>query len=145
MPTYVCWTRAGQLSLEQRQRIVKSITEAHHEVALAPRYFVQVIFSALEPGTHFIAGAEAEPDQIWIRADIRAGRTQDQKGRLMTRIVEDLCAITGAPRENIWVYISDIPGPSVIEFGHILPQPGEEESWFAQLPQELQDKLRSRA
>jgi phenylpyruvate tautomerase PptA (4-oxalocrotonate tautomerase family) len=145
MPTYVCWARAGKLSPDQRQRIAKSITEIHHEVALAPRYFVQVVFNELEPHSHFVAGAEADPNHIWIRADIRSGRTQEQKSRLMTRIVDDACVITGTSRENIWVYISDIPGTSVVEFGHILPQPGEEDAWFAKLPRELQEKLRSRA
>lgn len=145
MPTYVCWTRAGSLSPGQRQQIAKSITEIHHEVALAPRYFVQVIFNELQPHSHFVAGAEAEPNHVWIRADIRSGRTQEQKALLLARIVEDVCAITGAPKENIWVYVADIPGTSVVEFGHILPQPGEEAAWFAKLPSDLQTKLRSRA
>ena len=145
MPTYVCWMRAGQLSPDQRQRIAKSITEIHHDVALAPRYFVQVIFNELEPHSHYIAGAEAEPNHIWIRADIRSGRTQEQKSRLLTRIVDDVCEISGAPKESIWVYVSDIPGTSVVEFGHILPQPGEEDAWFAKLPHDLQARLRSRA
>ena len=143
MPSYVCWARAGLLSPVQRQRIAKSITEIHHEVALAPRYFVQVVFNELKPQSHFVAGTEAEPNHIWIRADIRSGRTQEQKSRLMTCIVDDVCAITGAARESVWVYISDIPGTSVVEFGHILPQPGEEDAWFAKLPHDLQKRLRS--
>lgn len=145
MPTYNCWMRAGQLSPEQRKLIAKSLTEAHHDVALAPRYFVQVIFNNLLPGSHYIAGEDAEKGHIWIRADIRSGRTPEQKGRLMTRIASDLCTITGTPRENIWIYISDIPGTSVMEFGHILPEPGQEEAWFANLPRDLQEKLRSMA
>lgn len=145
MPTYACWARAGLLTGEQRKRIAKSITEIHHDVALAPRYFVQVIFNELGPDAHFVGGAAADPDHIWIRADIRAGRTQEQKARLMTSIVRDVCEITGVSKENVWVYISDIPGTSVVEFGHILPQPGEEEAWFAKLPRELQEKLRAMA
>ncbi|MBM3366811.1 MAG: 4-oxalocrotonate tautomerase [Betaproteobacteria bacterium] len=145
MPTYVCCTRAGQLSPDQRRRIAKSITETHHDVALAPRYFVQVIFNELQAHSHYVAGEEAEPGHIWIRADIRGGRTQEQKGRLMTRIVDEVCAISGASRESVWVYISDIPGTSVVEFGHILPQPGEEDAWFAKLPRDLQERLRVRA
>ncbi len=143
MPTYVCWSRAGLLSDEQRQRIAKSITEIHHEVARAPRYFVQVIFSDLAPGSHFVGGSAAQDDHVWIRADIRAGRTQQQKEQLLTRIADEVSTIAGSSRENIWVYISDIPGPSVLEFGRILPLPGEEESWFENLPLQLQERLRS--
>jgi phenylpyruvate tautomerase PptA (4-oxalocrotonate tautomerase family) len=145
MPTYVVWTRAGQLSPDQRQRIATSITEIHHGVALAPRYFVQVIFNELDAHSHYVAGEPAEPSHVWIRADIRSGRTQEQKSRLLARIVDDVCTITGASRENVWVYISDLPGPSIVEYGHVLPQPGEEDSWFAGLPDELQEKLRSKA
>lgn len=145
MPTYICWTRAGRLSPEQRQRIAKSITEIHHDVALAPRYLVQVIFNEANPHSHYVGGDEAEPNHIWIRADIRSGRTTDQKGRLMTRIVDDVCEISSASRESVWVYISDIPGSSMVEYGRILPQPGEEDAWFTGLPHDLQEKLRSRA
>ena len=107
MPTYMCWTRAGQLLSDQRRRIAKSITEIHRDLTLTPRFLVQVIFNELEPHSHYIGGAEAEPDHIWIRADIRAGRTQEQKGRLLTRIVDDVCAISDVPRENVWACISD--------------------------------------
>lgn len=145
MPTYNCWTRAGQLSPVQRKQIAKSITQIHHEVARAPRYFVQVIFNELGAQSHFIAGEEAEEHHIWIRADIRSGRSRDQKEQLITRILHDVCDISGAPPESVWVYISDIPGPSVAEYGHILPEPGGEEEWFARLPAELQDRLRAKA
>ena len=145
MPTYLCWTKAGRLTSDQRQRIAKSITEIHHEAGRAPRYFVQVISTELADHAHFIGGAPAPDDQVWIRADIRAGRTQDQKDQLLTRIASEVAEIAGAARESVWVYISDIPGPSVLEFGHILPQPGEEEAWFADLPPELQERLRALA
>lgn len=143
MPTYVCWTQAGQLSTEQRAQIARSITDAHHDLALAPRYFVQVIFSDVSAGSHFIGGHEALPGHLWIRADIRAGRTQVQKERLLNRIADETAQIAGISKEKVWVYISDIPGPSVLEFGHVLPPPGGEEEWFAKLPAELQDRLKS--
>ncbi len=145
MPTYVCWSRAGKLANDQRERIATSITDIHHEVARAPRYFVQVIFNDLEPGSHFVGGREASPDQIWMRADIRAGRTQEQKEQLLTRIAQAVSEVTGSSREDIWVYISDIPGPSVLEFGQVLPLPGGENEWFGKVSPELQARLRTLA
>jgi phenylpyruvate tautomerase PptA (4-oxalocrotonate tautomerase family) len=143
MPTYVCWSRAGQLSPEQRQRIATAITTVHHEAAKAPRYFVQVIFNDIVPDAHFISGKPAPDTQIWIRADIRAGRTQEQKDALLTRIAADVSEISGAPISDIWVYICDIPGSNILEFGHILPPPGEEDAWFDKLPPALQQRLRA--
>lgn len=145
MPTYVCTSREGLLSPDQRARISRSLTEIHHEVAVAPRYFVQVIFNDLASHSHYVGGDEASLGQIWIRADIRSGRTQEQKAKLLTRIVDEVSAISGSPKEDVWVYISDIPGQSVAELGHILPSPGEEEAWFAKLPPGLQERLRLRA
>jgi phenylpyruvate tautomerase PptA (4-oxalocrotonate tautomerase family) len=145
MPTYVCTSLSGRLSADQRARISRCLTEIHHEVAIAPRYFVQVIFSDLAPHSHFIAGQEAPAGHIWIRADIRSGRTEDQKAKMLTRIVAEVSDIAGSSKEEVWVYLSDIPGQSVAEFGHILPSPGGEEAWFAKLPPDLQERLRSRA
>lgn len=145
MPTYVCASRAGALSPDQRARIARCLTEIHHEVAIAPRYFVQVVFNDLAPHSLYVGGAEASPGHIWIRAEIRAGRTQEQKAALLTRIVDEVSAIASVSREDVWVYVADIPGQSVAEIGHILPQPGEEAAWFARLPPDLQERLRPRA
>lgn len=143
MPTYNCWSRAGQISAGQRKEIAKRITQIHHDVSSAPRYFVQVIFNDVAEHSHFIAGEAADQSHIWIRADIRSGRSVEQKSQLLNRILDDVSAITKASKENIWVYISDIPGPSVAEYGHILPEPGGEDAWFANLPADLQEKLRA--
>lgn len=145
MPTYLCWSRAGKLANDQRARIATAITEIHHEVALAPRYFVQVIFNDLEPGSHFVGGKEASPDHIWVRADIRAGRTQEQKEQLLTRIAQKVSEVTGSSREEIWIYISEMPGPSILEFGQVLPHPGKEDEWFGTLSPDLQARLRTLA
>lgn len=145
MPTYVCCSRVGTLSRDQKSLIAKSLTEIHHEIAVAPRYFVRVIFNELTQHSHYIAGAQAPQGHIWIRADIRSGRTQEQKSGLLTRIVDAVSKIGCVPREDFWVYISDIPGRSVAEFGQILPEPGGEAEWFAKLPSDLQERLRALA
>jgi len=47
MPTYTCWSEPGVVAPEAKALIVKALTEIHHEVAVAPRYFVQVVFAEL--------------------------------------------------------------------------------------------------
>ena len=86
MPTYTCWSEAGLVGLEQRQAIATALTEIHHEVAIAPRYFVQVLFAELTPNSLFLAGEPAPRGHVWIRADIRAGRTDEQKRGLLASI-----------------------------------------------------------
>ncbi len=50
-------------------------------------------------------------------------------------------AIVDVPPEEVWVYIDDIPGANIAEYGRPLPDPGAEDQWFAALPDELQQRL----
>ncbi|XYD12123.1 tautomerase family protein (plasmid) [Methylobacterium sp. NMS12] len=141
MPTYVVST-AKDITPEQCARIAESITVIHSVEATAPRYFVQVIFNKVEPGSIFIGGKAASPNHVWVRADIRAGRTREQKARMLRRIMQETSDILAVTDQDVWVYISDIPAHGVLEFGNVLPEPGEEEKWLASLPSDLREKLR---
>ena len=140
MPTYA-FTTAKQLTAEQRAKIVESVTTIHSVEATAPRYFVQVVFNRVEPGSIFIGGEPATPDHIWVRADIRSGRSNEQKARILKRIMQETSEILGISEQAVWVYISDIPAQGVLEFGNVLPEPGGEEKWLASLPSALREKL----
>ena len=140
MPTYAI-TTAKDLTAGQRAGIVASLTAIHSVEATAPRYFVQVIFQRVEPGSIFIGGEPASPDHVWVRADIRAGRTPEQKARMLRRIMAETREILGLSDQDVWVYISDIPAHGVLEFGNVLPEPGQEEAWLASLPEALREKL----
>lgn len=144
MPTYA-FSTARELTSEQRAKIVESVTSIHQIEATAPRYFVQVIFYKVEPESIYIDGKAASADHIWVRADIRSGRTKEQKSRILNRIMQETSDILQTSREDVWVYISDIPAESVAEFGAILPQPGDEEKWLAALPAALREKLLARS
>ncbi len=144
MPTYVL-TSARRWSAEERARIAESITAIHQVEADAPRYFVQVIFHGVEPGAIFIAGEPASPDHVWVRADIRSGRTREQKAGILRRIMRETSDILGISEQDVWVYVSDIPAEGVLEFGNVLPEPGGEEAWLAGLPEDLREKLRRAA
>jgi phenylpyruvate tautomerase PptA (4-oxalocrotonate tautomerase family) len=145
MPTCVCSSAQGRLTSDQKSEIVRSITAIHHEETGAPRYLVQVIFCDIAPGSHYIAGRPAPADQIWVRADIRDGRTNEQKSQMLHRIMHDVGEASGATEETVWVYLSEIPAENIAEFGRVLLPPGSEDAWFATLPDALREKLRSLA
>jgi phenylpyruvate tautomerase PptA (4-oxalocrotonate tautomerase family) len=140
MPTYA-FTTAKELTAEQRTRIMESVTTIHQVEATAPRYFVQVVFYKVEPGSIFIGGEAASPDHVWVRADIRSGRSNEQKAKMLRRIMRETSDILGISEQAVWVYISDIPAQGVLEFGNVLPEPGGEEQWLASLPAALREKL----
>jgi phenylpyruvate tautomerase PptA (4-oxalocrotonate tautomerase family) len=141
MPTYVCSAATGRLTPVQKTEIVRCITAIHHEETGAPRYVVQVIFHDVAPGYHYVAGRPAPADQIWIRGDIRGGRTEEQKSRMLSRILQEVSRIGEIAEEEVWVYLSDIPAHNIAEYGRVLPVPGAEDAWFATLPASLRERL----
>ena len=141
MPTYVCSAAAGRLTPLQKTEIVRVITAIHHEETGAPRYLVQIIFCDIGPDSHYVAGQSASADQIWIRGDIRGGRTNEQKNRMLQRIVQDVGRASGAAGDAVWVYLCDIPAANIAEYGRVLPPPGEEDQWFSSLPEAMRQRL----
>jgi hypothetical protein len=81
--------------------------------------------------------------QIWIRADIRAGRTSEQRQRLMLSIMQAVSEISGVEQNSIWIYLCNLAPDDMVEYGRVLPPPGKEQEWFEALPPELQRYLTS--
>ena len=143
MPTYVC-TTAARLTEKQKERVVDSLTTIHNEETGAPRYLVQVVFNEVNPGSHFIGGQKAPEGQIWIRADIRSGRTEAVKRNMLKRIVDGVSAAAGSPVDAVWVYLADVPAHSIVEYGQVMCEPGQEDAWFAALSEETRARLKAR-
>src|SRR5260370_9083971 len=141
MPTYVCSAAVGRLTPAQKAEIVNSITTIHHEETGAPRYLVLVIFHDLAPGNCYLGDRPAPADQIWIRGDIRSGRTNEQKSQMLRRIMHDVGRASGATEDAVWVYLSDLPAENLTEYGRILPPPGKEDAWFSSLPDATRERL----
>jgi phenylpyruvate tautomerase PptA (4-oxalocrotonate tautomerase family) len=140
MPTYACSAAAGRLTPAQKVEIVQSITAIHHEETGAPRYFVQMIFYDIAPGNHYIGGQSAPAGQLWIRGDIRDGRTEEQKSRIISRILQEVSRTSEIAEDEIWVYLCDIPAHNIAEYGRVLPAPGGENAWFGTLPAALRER-----
>ena len=51
--------------------------------------------------------------------------------------------ILGVPRYAVWVYLSELPSRAMAEYGHMQPEPGDEEAWLAALPDEDRRRFRS--
>jgi hypothetical protein len=41
----------------------------------------------------------------------------------------------------VWVYLNELAHTDMIEFGRVLPEPGEEQRWLDQLSPELREHL----
>ena len=52
---------------------------------------------------------------------------------------------SGVDKGNIWVYLVDLKPDQMIEYGEILPKPGQESVWLNALPINLQKKSVNKA
>ena len=135
MPTYFCTTLEGRLTAEQKRKIAGEITRVHCEVTGAPSFFAQVIFDEVKPGNYFMGGAPLQHDQLFVYGHIRGGRAAVDKSRmiaLMAKAVGDAAKVESS--RSVWVYVGELPARQMIEFGHLLPEAGDEQGWTAALP-----------
>jgi phenylpyruvate tautomerase PptA (4-oxalocrotonate tautomerase family) len=143
MPTYTISAPVGRLSDEQRAALAREVTRAHRHHTGAQTFFAQVMFVDVPPSQWFIGGAPIEAGQIFIHGQVRAGRPAQVKRALL----EDLTAIvsreSGFPRYKVWGYIHELPPSNMVEFGHVLPEPGHEVQWLESLPGADRDFLLS--
>src|SRR4029077_12124342 len=88
MPTYVCSVPAGSLTITQKTAVAEAIARIHSEATGTPQFLVQVIIDENQSVDRFLGG-QLTTNHVWIRGDIRAGRTEEQREQLMLHIIRD--------------------------------------------------------
>lgn len=116
MPTFICSGIAGRLTSVQKTEIARSITNIYHEESGSPRYFVEVIFHDVAPGNYYVGARPAPADQISITGEIRSGRTDEQRGRMGQRIMQDVARASGAAEDTVWVHLLESSFADVVEY-----------------------------
>jgi len=145
MPAYTVTAPAGQLSQTQKQSIATEITRVHCDVTGAPTYFVQVIFNDVQEGNYFRGGRRLEgADNIYVHGRIRAGRNSETKERLLLDLMNAVTEAAGIDSTNVQVYLVEVPARQIVEFGRILPLPGEEDAWWQSMPAQLRTRIEAK-
>jgi phenylpyruvate tautomerase PptA (4-oxalocrotonate tautomerase family) len=134
LPTYICTTRENQLTPEQKELIVADITRIHCAATDAPSYFVQVIFETVIAQNYFVGGKPLQHDLIFIYGRIRTGRAMQTKTKMIQDMAEAVGRVARIPKSGVWIYVGELPARHLIEGGHVLPEPGDEDAWFKALP-----------
>jgi len=142
MPTYIVTAPQGRLSAAQKTMLAEEITRVHCEMTGAPSYFAQVIFHDVPEGNYFVGGKPLKGlDHVYLHGTIRGGRDSATKELMLVELMRVVSKSAQLEEHCIQVYLSDIPARQVLEFGKILPLPGEEAAWFDSIPQSLRDRL----
>ena len=139
MPTYMVFHREGLFSKEQEERVARAITRAHAQATGAPEYYVQVIMHAGAGSRRFVGGVPCE-DQVWIRGDIRAGRTKEQLAVLLRELVRQTAEAGEISQDDVWVDLNEIRPEAIIKYQTIFSEAGKEAQWEKTLPAHLKEK-----
>ena len=134
MPTYTCTAAAGLLDSAEKSAIARAVTLAHSEITGAPTHFAQVIFEEVSHGDHFIGGVPLAHEHVFIYGRIRGGRSAVDRRTLIKRLTHDVAEAAGVGEFSVWVYLLELPPAAMVEFGHILPEAGDESAWTDALP-----------
>ena len=127
MPFYYAILRPGALPSAEREALANDVTAVHCGVTGAPRSFVHVLYNVDTAG-RLPAGIDC-----LYRANIRSGRTPEQKREIKERLQHVTSARMQGSASSIDVQIAEIEASYVMEGGTLLPEPGspEEEAWKA--------------
>ena len=142
MPTYNVFTSNLALTNFQKNKIAAEISQIHEVVTGADSFFAQIIFHKIEENSHFHGSKKIINKQIFLHGEIREGRSSKIKNKLITSLRDALINFSGVDKGNIWVYLVDLKPDQMIEYGEILPKPGQESVWLNALPINLQKKLK---
>jgi phenylpyruvate tautomerase PptA (4-oxalocrotonate tautomerase family) len=140
----MCYAHEGQITSEQKSRIAAGIARIHSRFTGAPVAFCQSVFRNLGSDEHFIGLQPAPHNGVFVYGHIRAERTAAAKNHILMGIRDLLMGVLNVPESVAWVYLNDLKHTDMVEFGHVLPEPGSEQAWVDGLPTGLRDELATR-
>ena len=141
MPTYTVINSNLKLNKKKKEKIAKGITKIHNLITGANKYFAQVIFNKTKDRDHFMGGKKIKEPQIFLHGQIRAGRADNIKKKLILNLRDILIKESKLDKTQVWVYIVDLLPSQMIEYGEVLPKSGGEKEWFKNLSPKLKKKL----
>jgi phenylpyruvate tautomerase PptA (4-oxalocrotonate tautomerase family) len=124
MPLYTVMTRDGLLSDQQRDTIAAELVRIHTSATGVPANFVHSIFPTY-PKNHGYVAAERSAVASIVGV-IRAGRSPEQKSRLVQAIWKMFQDNTGVSDRDLSVALQEVPPSQAMENGMIMPEIGHE-------------------
>jgi phenylpyruvate tautomerase PptA (4-oxalocrotonate tautomerase family) len=124
VPFYQFTVPTGDATLAHKAEVAAAVTKVHAEVTGAPSAYVHCSFVEVSPGSIFVAGeAVTGPRMVGI---IRSGRSAEVRGRLLHELADAWCEITGTRKNDVAIFLQEVPGANVLEDGAVLPEASED-------------------
>jgi phenylpyruvate tautomerase PptA (4-oxalocrotonate tautomerase family) len=125
MPYYQFTVPAGGATARKKAEVAAAVTAVHAQITGAPREYVNCSFTEVPPGSIFAGGSAVEHGRMV--GIIRQGRSQDVKRKLMTALADVWVSVTAEPIEDIALFVHEVPGCQVMEYGRLLPEAAEDQ------------------
>lgn len=124
MPVYEFVASTGSATLDHKAEISRAVTRVHNEITGAPGHYVHCSFVEAPAGSMFVKGEETtSPRMIGL---IRSGRSKELRGRLLHAIADAWSEITGDSKDELAIFLYEVPGANCFENGSILPEASED-------------------
>ena len=134
MPLYSL-TSKKHLSSTEKQQLADLFTDAHCSIMIAPEQFVHVVF--------FEGIPIMNNKSLYIHANVRLGRTQDQIDKVCEAFTTGCAKILQVNEEKIHINLMEIDGKWAMEGGFVMPSPGEEDEWMEKVTKALAERENS--
>jgi phenylpyruvate tautomerase PptA (4-oxalocrotonate tautomerase family) len=129
MPIYTCTTSESTLQPDTKAALAQEIGRIHAAINKVPSTYVNVIFHELPKDNVYTDGVPASP--VMVSGWVRAGHPEAETTRLAKEIANAITRLTGVAAERVLVVMQSSPAQFAVEGGRVLPEPGEEQAWFA--------------
>lgn len=129
MPVYTCTTTTSTLTSDLKSALAHEIARIHASINHVPSTYVNVVYHELPPGGIYTDGARANP--VLVGGWVRAGHPETETSLLATEIAAAVARIVNIAAERVLVVIQSSPARFAVEGGRVLPEPGQEQAWFA--------------
>lgn len=120
MPVYEFTAPTGAATLDHKAEIARAVTRVHSEVTGAPEHYVHCSFTEAPSGSMFVSGEETRSPRMM--GLIRSGRSKELRGRLLHGIADAWSEITGDPKEELAIFLYEVPGANCLEYGSVLSE-----------------------
>ena len=131
MPLYSL-TSNKKISATNKQKLADLFTDTHCSIMIAPEQFVHVVF--------FEGIPLLENKSLYIHANVRLGRSQNQIDKLCEILTTECAKILQVKEDKIYINLMEISGKWAMEGGHVMPDPGEEDEWMEKVTKALTER-----
>ena len=125
MPFYQFTVPVGSATAQKKAEVAAAFTAVHAEITGAPREYVNCSFIEVPPGSIFAGGRAVESSRMV--GIIRQGRSEDVKRKLIMALADAWVSVTGESTEDIALFVHEVPGYQVMEYGQLLPEASEDQ------------------